>query len=571
MTLGNWGINTEWEDFDKLLRSDDIEEEPVPLETFLHEKKYLGLEHDLSEVQMELIRHMTQIYKLPTLIKLHGEEKGLQIYNDYTVNEVIAEIGKGGGKDFSSRAAFCYIIYQLHCLRDPLNYYGKAHGTYIEMLNVAVNAQQAQRVFFDPFKNLLLASPYFNDVGFDPRVNEIHFFQRPIRCYSGHSEAEGWEGYDLLMVVLDEIAAFKTDAELKGETRSKGSATAIYQMSKPSVMSRFPEVGKVVLLSFPRFKGDFIQQRMEAFTSGQEEKTWGVIATTWESNPTITREMLEPEFRRNEVEANMRFACIPPEMTDAYFREPDLVRAAFLREDDPRNEDGTYKQWFTGSDGFQRFIHVDLAQLHDHAALCMVHCIGMKEVETGHGITETLPIIKMDYIEYWSAESNAEIPFDDIRNRILELARKFSVAVVSFDEWQSVDMAQSLRSKGVNVDKLTIRKPQYDTLATTFYDKRFRGYWNEFLVEEELLKLRIINNVRVDHGSKGFKDGADALAGAAHQCMIHLDTEVELEIEIWDNSVDNEEVIEEIRNPKSIEPKTPAMPVDLEEWLLETL
>jgi hypothetical protein len=101
-------------------------------------------------------------------------------------------------------------------------------------------------------------------------------------------------------------------------------------MSKPSVMSRFPEVGKVVLLSFPRFQGDFIEQRYDAYKQGEEEKTWGITATTWEANPTITREDLEPEFRRNFTEANMRFACIPPEMSDAYFREPDLVRAAFL-------------------------------------------------------------------------------------------------------------------------------------------------------------------------------------------------------------------------------------------------
>lgn len=983
MTQDMWGVNVSLSDFDKLLSADDLEEEPVPLEVFFHDNHYLGLKHDISDVQMEIARRMTQILKPSTLVQIHGEDKGMEIYNKYTVSEIVAQIGKGGGKDFISRASFCYIIYQLHCLRDPLDYYKKAHGTYIDLLNLAVNAQQAQRVFFDPFKNLLLASPYFNEVGFDPRVNEVFFFSRPVRCFSGHSESEGWEGYDLLTVVLDEISAFKTASELTDGSRMKGTAEAVYQMAKPSVMSRFPDVGKCIsedsliwvgglkragdvfgttgltlakegefeingwyddgiseglkitdshgshldvtpehklyvrsddgyegykeakyitksdwlahrpgaiwgnsdineresytlglwvaegssyaidtkynqsiivlgaerflmdlvvdqmsewrerfarksihnnrkpvsvkdrdeafsfvkikgvgleeswknhygirslsalnkhvpdlvmesselcvrsflrglfdgdgytskrvelgtaseqlrdevsalmwglgientlrekdtasgnksyiirindtvlfneligfsnpsskksqnlnrlianhkgvhrylpgakehlvemcdkyfdkqpggrracgvsrigrnisgdreltkaqaikylegcqdesvnvnllrlvndniiwsrvvdvspstarridfevnevhnyvansivshnciLLSFPRFKGDFIQQRMASYEEGEDEKIWGITATTWESNPTITRESLEPEFRRNPVQANLRFACIPPEMTDAYFREPDRVRLAFIQNDSPLNEDGTYKPWFNGSDGHPRFIHIDLAQKKDHAALCMAHSSGMKEIKTMAGV-EVLPIVHMDFLRYWKAAEGQEIPFDDIRNQILELNRLFDVAVVSFDEWNSVDMAQTLRSKGMNVDKLTIRKGQYDTLSTTIYDRRLMGYWDQFLVEEELLKLRLIKNIRVDHGSGGFKDGSDALAGAVYQCLKHVDIGTESEIEIITDDYDSWKVLEKV----SSEPVKPEIPADLQEWLMEVL
>ena len=225
------GLNLELDDFSKLLNQDELVDEPVPLDVFVQDKRYLNLP-PLSKIQTEIVKQSTQIFKEETLQKLMGDKEGTDYYNTYTQNEVICQLGKGSGKDHCSRISMARTVYLLHCLRDPLMYYGKATGVYVDLLNLAVNAQQAQRVFFEPLINLLLASPWFNDQGFEPRVSEIFFFSRPVRCFSGHSESEGWEGYEVMTVVLDEISAFKTDSELKGDVRSKGSASAIYNMSK---------------------------------------------------------------------------------------------------------------------------------------------------------------------------------------------------------------------------------------------------------------------------------------------------------------------------------------------------
>jgi hypothetical protein len=524
------GLNLEIKDFDKLLRSDDLIEDPVPIQVFVQDKKYLGLP-PLSEIQEEIVKHSTQILKEKTLISLYGEEAGREYYKKYTDNEVICMLGKGSGKDHCSRISIAYTSYLLHCLRDPLNYYGKAHGVYIDLLNLAVNAQQAQRVFFEPLKNLLLNSPFFNEVGFEPRVQEIFFFSRPVRCFSGHSESEGWEGYEVLTVVLDEIAAFKTDAELRGETRSKGSASGIYNMSKLSVMSRFPEVGKVILLSFPRYKGDFIEQRYYGAKEKKEPKTWFIKAATWEVNPTIKKEDLASEYIRNPVEAASRFECNPPNMEDAYFRDPDLVRKAFMYGENPIDEDGVYQKWFNNTDGKTRFVHVDLALKRDRAALSMVHCAGFKEVKTLSGI-EQLPVINVDLVHSWEASTNQEINFASIRQMIVDLCRKFDVAQVSFDRWQSVEMIQSLKNQGINADFHSVKKTDYDTLMTAIYDGRLRGYWNELLVEEELLKLRLFGNNKIDHPNSGSKDLADAVAGAVFTCVQNIDINTEISIEI---------------------------------------
>jgi hypothetical protein len=544
-----YGANLDFNDFDRLLKNEDLNEEPVPIQRFVTDKKYLGLP-PLSDIQVEIARHITQIFKPETLSMLMGEQEGIDYYNKYTVNEVICQLGKGSGKDHVSRVSLAYISYLLHCLRDPLEYFGKAAGVYIDLVNLAVNAKQAQQVFFDPLKNLLLASPWANDVGFEPRVQEIFWFDRPVRMFSGHSEAEGWEGYEVLTVVLDEISAFKTDVELKGQLRNKGSASEIYEMARASITSRFPSVGKVVLLSFPRFKGDFIQQRYKSVLDDlaeqggvlldekfgnrggyREAQSWALKAATWEVNPTRHKEEFENEFRRDPIMARARFMCEPPEMVDAYFRDPESVRTAFRFKQPPIDEEGRFREWFTGSDEHPRYIHVDLALKRDRAAICMVHSPGFKQIKTLGGI-ENLPVVEMDYIQSWKAEDNSEIPFAAIRSTITELTRRFTVVSVTFDQWNSADMIQSLRALNINADLHTVAKKDYDTLSTAIYDGRLRGYWNEILVEDELLKLKLINNTKVDHPTTGSKDLADSVAGATFMCVSNLSSDFEIDIEI---------------------------------------
>lgn len=580
-----FGSALDFEDFDRLLSKDDLIEEPIPVERFVTDSKYLG-NRALSDIQVEIVKHSTQIFKPETMVQLLGQEEGLRYYENYTVKEVVAQLGKGSGKDHTARISMAYIAYLLHCLRDPLDYYGKGHEVTVDLVNVAVNAKQAQQVFFDPLKKLLMSSPYFMEQAlFEPRAQEIFFFERPIRLFSGHSESESWEGYEALIFVLDEIAAFKADSELGNEIRNKGSASQIYNMARASVQSRFPDVGKTILLSFPRFRGDFIQTRYNSVMddipdtqknederlgnkgTDMESTSWVVRASTWDVNPTRKKSEFEDELRRDPIQAKARYMCEPPEMEDAYFREPATVRSAFTREENPEDGEG-FKEWFIGTDNHSRFIHVDLAVKKDRAALAMVHTPGMKEVKTYLG-TEKLPIVKMDLVKCWEAKAGKEIDFARIRDLIIYLARQFDVGLVTFDQYQSVEMIQSLRSLGINADMHNVKKLDYDTLSSTIYDKRFIGYWNEILVENELLKLQILNNNKIDHPTKGSKDLADAVAGATTQCVENMISDGDVDIEIlgagegMDDELDGPDFRQEIVKDMDTE----VMPDEVQEWL----
>ena len=190
-------------DFLEALEDNHFEEKPVDVVTFVESSEYLG-QPPLSKIQYEIVEAMSQIYRKPELQILMGTEAGARHYDKYTKNEIILQLGKGSGKDHTSTVACAYVVYKLLCLKDPARYFGKPPGDAIDIINVAINAEQAKNVFFKGFRNKIEKSPWFAGK-YDPKVNSITF-NKSITVYSGHSERESHEGLNLFMAVLDEIS-----------------------------------------------------------------------------------------------------------------------------------------------------------------------------------------------------------------------------------------------------------------------------------------------------------------------------------------------------------------------------
>ena len=98
-------------DFLDVLDGDAFEEKPVQIEEFVTSDRYLNLP-PLSEHQYTMLKASTQIYKKETLERLYGDEEGHKRWKQ-TCNEVIFQLGKGSGKDYTSTIACAYIVYLL--------------------------------------------------------------------------------------------------------------------------------------------------------------------------------------------------------------------------------------------------------------------------------------------------------------------------------------------------------------------------------------------------------------------------------------------------------------------------
>ena len=555
-------MSFDFSDLIDILDGEEFEERPVDLQTFVTDPNYLGLP-PLSELQYTLIEKSSQIYKESTLIKLFGEEDGKLRFKQ-TCNEVIAQLGKGSGKDYTATISVAYQVYLLLCLKDPATYYGKPPGDTIDILNIAINAQQANNVFFKGFKTRIELSPWFAGK-YEPKASEIKF-DKNVNVYSGHSQREAWEGYNVITVILDEISGFAME-NTTGHDQAK-TADAIYDMYRASVMSRFPDYGKVILLSFPRFKNDPIQKFYESVigeketiirtktlkmdddlpdgTEGNEitidweedhiisylyPKTYALKRPTWEVNPTKKIEDFKVDFYKNSLDALGRFACMPPEMVDAFFKSREKVEKAFNNTALAVDSFGRLEEWFKPKEDTRYFIHVDLAQKHDHCAVSLAHVERWVNVRVTNEYSQPAPIVSVDAVRYWTPTPDKSVDFTEVKDYILALkTRGFNIGVCTFDRWNSHDMMQQLKQYGINTEILSVAKKHYDDMAMVVLEERLNGPYIPLLIDE-LLQLKIMRD-KVDHPRKGSKDLADAVCGSIFNSISRTRPDMNNEINI---------------------------------------
>jgi len=556
-----------FDDLIDILDGEEFEERPIDLRTFVTSPDYLGLP-PLSDYQYTLIEKSSQIYKKSTLSKLFGEDEGTRIFKQ-TANEVVAQLGKGSGKDYCSTIAVAYIVYLLLCLKDPAAYYGKPPGDSIDIINIAINAQQASNVFFKGFKTRIDRSPWF--IGkYSDKASEVKF-NKNITVHSGHSEREAWEGYNVIVVILDEISGFSIENTTGHEQAKTG--VAIYDMYRASVDSRFPDFGKVILLSFPRYKNDYIQQRYDAViaeketvvrnykfkmdedlpdnTDGNEfdieweedhiisykiPKVYALKRPTWEINPTRSINDFKVAFYTNPLDALARFACMPPEAVDAFFKSREKIELAFNNTASAVDNFGRFQTWFAPDPDKEYFIHVDLAQKHDHCAVALAHVQKWVNVKVTNDYSQPAPIVEVDAVRFWTPTADKSVDFTEVKDYILSLRTLgFKIRVCTFDRWNSHDMMQQLKQYGINTEILSVAKKHYDDMAMVVLEERLRGPHIKLLIDE-LLQLRIMRD-KVDHPRKGSKDLADAVCGSIYNAIsrTRFDNNPEVDIHTFES------------------------------------
>ena len=556
-------MSTTFNDFLEVLKDNNFEETPVDAKTFVEGDAYLG-QPALSDIQYDIVEAMSQVYRKEDLVEIMGEAEGSRYFDKYTKNEIILQLGKGSGKDFVSTVACAYIVYKLLCLKDPAKYYGKPSGDAIDLINVAINAQQAKNVFFKGFKSKIEKSPWFAGKYY-AKADSVEF-NKSITVYSGHSERESHEGLNLLLAVLDEISGFASEVGT-GNEQGK-TAENIYKAFRGSVDSRFPDLGKVVLLSFPRYPGDYISEKYDDVILEKElierthkfvlnpdlpdddpnnslEISWdedhiisykypGVFALkrpTWEVNPTRQIDDFKIAFYTDLGDAMMRFACVPTFASDAFFKQHEKVRACMTS----RNPIDTFKRFdesFKPDPTKKYYVHADLAQKHDKCAVAIAHVEKWVNIQVINNYEQVAPIVIVDAVVWWEPKVEGPVNLSEVKQWIQNLRRLgFDIGMVSFDRWQSFDIQNELKQVGMRTDTVSVAKKHYEDMAMLVYEERLVMPAIELLFDE-LTQLKIMKNDRVDHPRKKSKDLADAVCGAIFGAISHTPKDNNAEIDI---------------------------------------
>jgi hypothetical protein len=547
---------------------DEFDERPVDIRTFVESEDWLSagaVKYKLSEYQYELVEAVSQIYYRETLVNLYGEAEAERRWKK-TFREVIMQLGKGSGKDFTSTIAVAYVVYLCLCLTSPSKYFRNAT---IDIINVAINADQAQRVFFKNFMNHIRVIPWFQGK-YDDKRDSVEF-DKNVNVYSGHSEREAYEGYNTLIIILDEISGFALE-NTSGNHKAK-TGEEIYNWARGSVTSRFSETGKIVSLSFPRFQDDFIQQKYNEVVEEKEviirsarlkvdpykpdgyegnefdiqweedhilaykyPFTFALKRPSWEVNPNKDLQQdYALDFYRNPGDAYGRFACMPSNLEDGFFKLTHKIDEAFSTMNGV-DQDGVFWEGFQPKPDTKYFMHVDLAQKHDYCAVAMAHVDSWIDVQLGPNYSERQPVVKVDAIRYWTPTKDKSVDFQDVRNYIISVRRRgFDLKMVTFDRWNSHDTMNILtKDYGIPTELLSVDKKHYDDFLSVMYEDRLIAPKVELIIKElkELRQVQRGQKVTIDHPGKGSKDLSDATCGAIFNAVSQTARPQNMEIEV---------------------------------------
>ena len=551
-----------FDNFTDILNDSPFSEVPVDVKTFVEGSDYLN-QPPLSHYQYSLVEAMSQIYRENELITMLGSTEGRRHYKQWTKREVIMALGKGSGKDHTSTIGVAYVVYKLLCLKNPTEYYGVAPGEAIDIINIAINAQQARNVFFKGFKNKIRRSPWFEGKYYD-KMDSIEF-DHAITVYSGHSERESHEGLNLFIAILDEISGFGEGTALTADGKT---AANIYKAFRGTVDSRFAQFGKVVLLSFPRYEGDFISFKYDeavktkdvvqrehtfilnenlpadlegnSFTVEWEEDhitgyltdhTYALKRATWEVNPIKSIEDFKMAFYTDPADAKMRFLCNPTTSSDAFFRSKEKLESAMSIRN-PMDDNRRIDEGWTPNPDMTYYVHADLAQVHDKCAVAVAHVERWVILNGEEKLSQSVPLVVVDMVAWWEPQKTGPVNLSDVKHWIQRLKPEgLNVGLVTFDRWHSYDIQKELRDFGMQTETLSVAKKHYEDLAMLVYEDRVVLPQIPLLLTE-MTELKVVKQNKVDHPRKSSKDLADAVCGAVYNAISRSPRDFNQEIDI---------------------------------------
>ena len=492
------------------------------------------------------------------------------------------------GKDLCVSYVQAWILHVLLCLNNPQQFLGLAPNESIDIVVIGYNQHQAREVYFTKFINLLDHWQWLRDTINElyPTVGAERWLRRggeyrgaekfeapnKIRCWSLPSTPNSGEGKNIIFFVLDELAAFSSPVKVN-------QAKAIHDMVVSSARSRFPKgQWKGFAISYPRHKEDYMMRMIRLAESGKATDLYWSRRPTWEVNPRVAREDLETHFQSDPEGSAMRYGCEPPAAIDAFFRSPDeIILHAWgapeymVREVLPHASDAEVSaiahrgqnplvaidingdakldhrgfpqlaKWFIPSKSLEYFVHLDPGKSGDAFGFGMGHLqpAGEKELPvldllfrwTGTMFSNFGEIYRECYfpdtLEQTETITAAEVNFRTVREFIFFLKFKlgFNIIHCSYDGWNSVEYAQSLRNRDIGCSELVIKKKQYDELKSLIYQRKIKYYGNPVFIRE-CQKLQILNGEKIDaprttegegRDPDSHKDIADCAAGLAYR------------------------------------------------------
>lgn len=492
--------------------------------------------------------------------------------------EGVEVAGIGSGKSFSSSILACYMAHKLLCMRDPFATFTVARDKPIAIMNMGTTATQALDVVFTSINTFIAGSNFFQQFGPKMLTGSIEFESEKILLRSGNSKSTTPLGYNVFCAVLDE-AAFYLDNE------NKSVAQDIYESLQKRIVSRFGLDGLIMMISSPRYVGDFIMKKLEESRKTDPEtgellfpQVFAVQAPIWKfkgvdyykndkyppfffncrTNQIINEKDMPRDvilrtfktnlldnpqfdmsyqvwevpfqykaaFQKNPDKAKRDLGSVPSLTLEGFFPNPMLVSAAFNR--DRENPLGSKPGEFKFKERPYRipyFIHIDIGMNKngegDHTGFAMGHFGGWIKDEESGEMRMKYVIDVMERIGY--SQETGEVDLGKVRQRIYDLKKMgYYIKMITLDRYQSRDFMQTLRKKGFRSELVSVDEDvEPYNLLKEAIHENRIDIPYYEIVEQELIQLELVKGIKVDHPEGGSKDVSDAVAGVVFDIHEH--------------------------------------------------
>ena len=417
------------------------------------------------------------------------------------IREMVLVDGRRGGKSSLMSFLAAYETYSLICKYDPQAYYHMLERHPISVLHVAVSGEQAGDMFQftkDRLRSCEFFKPYFDwtkynetelrvftpfDLEQNAKITAVNhtrprgmsqeaLLEGSIMIQSITTKASTKRGKAIKLLIFSEFAHFdrpKYDSQLKDNLLGEETQQTDYAMWKamsPSVKDFGPD-GHVLYESSPREKGgQFYQLYCEGGGLEQDKPEDAVRPSymavmqlsTWQCSPMITRESLEPEFRKDPHGSNMEYGAHFGNAAGNFISEIMINSIPQV---------GVSMMRSTSKQDYRYVVSVDPGgqakrKVADTYAVAWGHYeIGKDEfwvdgmqgwdaqvVATGNGQYQKVPVDSSDVIEF-------------IIGLVTDLGRNFVLEIV-YDQWNSIESVSTLQKNGF-------------AALETFYTNEYKG------------------------------------------------------------------------------------------------
>jgi len=456
-----------------------------------HYKKFVLANHQLNRMSI------TEFAKKELQLKLW--DKQIKILEDFYESgklELLLVCGKKSSKTTMAAIIACYEVYCLLRLGNPHKHFNILEGQPIYVLNTCTGKKQAQNIFLNYVKSMVSKSRFLTLFLSDVFTADEIRFDYNIRVMSQSSNSISSLGYTCICTMFDELAWFR-------DTSGNFSGKAVYDSLKPN-LKPFGKAGKSIVFSSPGPKsGVFYKIYLD---SSAYDSTFMIQLPTWEINPTISRESLDEEFRKDPLKARMDWGAEFVDISGTALNSTKIDEAVAHDNMDIYNFTDKVNEYV---------LALDPGLKHDAYAISFGH----KESE--------VPVI--DFNSAWQGTTTEPVDIEEVENFIRMVCARLNVVLIVLDQHQSASTIQKFRKEGYNIKETYFSAPYNVAIYTNLIEKLNTNKIKLPNVQELIMEMKALKRVGAGKyakyeaptsGAVTHDDRVDATANCTYQLEI---------------------------------------------------